>query len=219
MGWLKEKKEVIAAAREMLAKGLVTGTAGNVSQRLEPQGNRPLLAITPSSRDYNSLSPDDIQILDFDAKKVEGDLPPSVETALHIGIYRARPDVNAVIHTHSVYATAAAVSGLAIPPILEEQVIYLGGEIRCAVYAPSGTPELGKNAVAALGDNNAVLLANHGAVGIGKNMADAFRAAELLEKTAQIYLYALASGKVSTLSAEAQAAARILYDRYRNADV
>jgi L-fuculose-phosphate aldolase len=219
MGWLKEKKEVLAAAREMREKGLVTGTAGNVSQRLEPQGNQPLLAITPSSRDYNSLSPDDIQILDFDTQKVEGDLSPSVETALHIGIYRARPDVNAVIHTHSVYATAAAVSGLAIPPILEEQVIYLGGEIRCAVYAPSGTPELAKNAVTTLGDCNAVLLANHGAVGIGKNMTDAFRAAELLEKTVQIYLYALATGNVATLSVETQAAARILYDRYRNAGV
>jgi L-ribulose-5-phosphate 4-epimerase len=202
MGWLKEKKEVLAAARQMLEKGLVTGTAGNVSRRLAPQGKRLLLAITPSSRDYSSLSPDDIQILDFDTQKVEGDLPPSVETALHIGIYRARPDINAVIHTHSVFATAAAVSGLAIPPILEEQLIYLGGEIKLAAYAPSGTPELAKNAVATLGNSNAVLLANHGAVGTGKNMTGAFRAAELLEKTAQIYLYALAVGKVATLSAD-----------------
>jgi L-fuculose-phosphate aldolase len=219
MAWLEEKKEVLAAARQMLAKGLVTGTAGNVSRRLKTDGGRPLLAITPSSRDYDSLSPDDIQILDFDAQKVEGDLTPSVETALHISIYRARPDVNAVIHTHSVCATAAAVAGLSIPSILDEQVAYLGGEIKLAAYAPSGTPDLGKNAVAALGDRNAVLLANHGAVGTGKNMKDAFRAAELLEKTAQIYLYALAAGRVTTLSAEAQAAARIIYDRYRNAGV
>jgi ribulose-5-phosphate 4-epimerase/fuculose-1-phosphate aldolase len=219
MGWLKEKREVLAAARQMLEKGLVTGTAGNVSRRLEPQGKRPLLAITPSSRDYNSLSPDDIQILDFNTQKVEGDLPPSVEIALHIGIYHARPDVNAVIHTHSVFATAAAVAGLSIPPILDEQVIYLGGEIKLAAYAPSGTPNLGKNAVDALGDHNAVLLANHGAVGTGKNMTDAFHAAELLEKTARIYLYALVAGKVATLSVEAQAVDRTIYDRYRNAGV
>jgi L-fuculose-phosphate aldolase len=219
MGWLKEKKEVLAVARRILEKGLVTGTAGNVSRRLKTDDDRPLLAITPSSRDYNSLSPDDIQILDFNAQKVEGELTPSVETALHIGIYRARPDVNAVIHIHSVFATAAAVAGLSIPPILDEQAAYLGGEIKLAAYAPSGTPDLGKNAVAALGDHNAVLLANHGAVGTGKNMTDAFHAAELLEKTAQIYLYALAAGKVATLSAEAQAAARTIYDRYRNAGV
>jgi L-fuculose-phosphate aldolase len=202
MGWLKEKEEVLAAARKMLEKGLVSGTAGNVSLRLKAEKSRPLLAITPSSRDYSSLAPDDIQILDFNAKKVEGDLTPSVETALHIGIYRARKDVNAIIHTHSVYATAVAVAGLAIPPILEEQVIYLGGEIRCAVYAPSGTPELAKNAVATLGNSNAVLLANHGAVGTGKDITDAFHAAELLEKAAQIYFYALATGNVATLSAE-----------------
>lgn len=214
MGWLEEKKKVLAAARRMLDKGLVTGMAGNVSLRLV-LGKRPLLAITPTSRDYYSLSPDDIQILDFNARKIEGDLPPSVETPLHIGIYRARKDINAIVHTHSVFATAAAVTSLFIPPILDEQVAYLGGEIKVAAYAPSGTRELAKNAVAALGDHNAVLLANHGAVGAGKNMADAFRAAELLEKTAQIYLLGLSAGKVNTLGPEAQAAARGIYEKSR----
>jgi L-ribulose-5-phosphate 4-epimerase len=217
--WLREKKEVLTAARQMLEKGLVTGTAGNVSRRLAPQGGRALLAITPSSRDYFSLTPDDIQILDFDARKVEGDLPPSVETPLHIGIYRARKDINAIVHSHSVFATAAAVAGLEIPVILDEQVAYLGGKIKLTAYAPSGSPELAKNAVAALGERNAMLLANHGAVGVGKTMADAFHAAELLEKTAQIYLVTLAAGKVTTLSAEAQAAARIIYSRSRNSSV
>ncbi len=197
--WLKEKKEVLAAARKMLAQGLVTGTAGNVSRRLGPEGGQPLLAITPSSREYLSLTPNDIQILDFDGKKVEGDLPPSVETPLHIGIYRARPDVNAVIHTHPVFATALAVAGRDLPPILDEQAAYLGGEIKAAAYAPSGTPELVKNAVAALGDRNAVLLANHGAVGVGKTMAEAFHVCERLENTARIYLLALAAGSVNKL--------------------
>jgi L-fuculose-phosphate aldolase len=219
MGWLKEKKEVLAAARKMLEKGLVSGTAGNVSVRLKAKRGRSLLAITPSSCDYKSLAPDDIQILDFNAKKVEGDLLPSVETSLHIGIYHARKDVNAIIHTHSVFATAASVSGLAIPPILEQQVVDLGGEIRCAAFAPSGTPELAKNAVTTLGNSNAVLLANHGAVGIGKNMSDAFHSIELLEKTAQIYLLALAVGNISTLTAETEAAARAIYKKSPNASV
>ena len=217
--WTKEKKEVLAAARKMLEKGLVTGTAGNVSLRLASESSRPLLAITPSSRDYNSLAPDDIQILDFDAQKVEGDLRPSIETPLHIGIYRARQDINAIIHTHSIFASAVAVAGLAIPPILDEQVAHLGGEIKLAGHAPSGSPELVKNAVAALGDGNAVLLANHGAVGVGRTMPEAFHAGELLEKTAQIFLLALATGKVTTLTAEAQTAARIIYDKSRNASV
>jgi L-ribulose-5-phosphate 4-epimerase len=217
--WLKEKKEVLAFARKMLDKGLVTGTAGNVSRRLAPEGNRPLLAITPSSRDYHSLTPDDIQILDFDVQKVGGDLPPSVETPLHIGIYRARKDVNAIIHTHSVFATAAAVAGLEIPVILDEQAAGLGGEIKLATHAPSGSLELVKNAVAALGDKNAVLLANHGAVGVGGNLEAAFYVCELLEKTAQIFLLALAADKVTTLSTEAQAAARIISAKPRNAGV
>jgi ribulose-5-phosphate 4-epimerase/fuculose-1-phosphate aldolase len=215
MAWLEEKKEVLAVARRMLDTGLVTGTAGNVSRRLTPIGKRPLLAITPGSRDYYSLSPDDIQILDFNAKKVEGDLPPSVEILLHIGIYRARKDINAIVHTHSVFASAAAVAGLSIPPVLDEQVAYLGGEIKLADYAPSGTPELAKNAAAALGDNNAVLLANHGAVGVGSSLAAAFHAAQLLEKTAQVFLLALAAAKVNVLTPAAQAAARAIYDKSR----
>ena len=199
MGWLNEKKKVLAAARKMLALGLVTGTAGTVSCRLPPEGKRPLLAITPSSRDYLTLDPGDIQILDFAARKVEGDLTPSVETRLHIGIYRARQDVNAVIHTHSVFASAMAVAGISIPAILDEQAAFLGGAIKLAKYAPSGTPELVRNAVAALGDRNAVLLANHGAVGVGANLPAALHACELLENTAMIYLLALSTGSVNEL--------------------
>ena len=199
MGWLKEKEEVLAAARKMLAQGLVTGTAGNVSRRLGPQGGRPLLAITPSSRDYTTLTPDDIQILDFTSRKIEGELTPSVETPLHIGIYKARKDVNAIIHTHSVFASAMAVAGISIPPIIDEQAAFLGGEIKLAKYAPSGTPELVKNAVAALGDRNAVLLANHGAVGVGANLPAALHACEVMENTALIYLLALSTGSVNEI--------------------
>jgi L-fuculose-phosphate aldolase len=199
MAWLKEKKEVLAAARQILKKGLVTGTAGNVSLRLTVEGQRSLLAITPSSRDYLSLTPDDIQILDFEARKVEGDLVPSVETPLHIGIYRARKDVNAIIHTHSVFASAMAVAGLSIPTIIDEQAAYLGGEIKLAKYAPSGSPELAKNAISALSKRYAVLLANHGAVGVGANLPAAFHACELLENIAMIYLLALSTGSVNEL--------------------
>jgi L-fuculose-phosphate aldolase len=199
MAWLKEKKQVLAAARQILKKGLVTGTAGNISLRLATEGKRSLLAITPSARHYLSITPDDIQILDFDGGKVEGGLPPSVETPLHIGIYRARKDINAVIHTHSVFASAMAVAGLSIPAIIDEQVAYLGGKIKLARYAPSGSPELVKNAVAALGKRYAVLLANHGGVGVGANLPAAFHACELMENTALIYLLALSTGSVNEL--------------------
>ena len=118
--WQEEKKIVLEAAQKMLEKGLVVGTAGNVSLRLPSEGGRELLAITPSSRYYDVLSVDDIQIIDFEAKPVEGNLPPSAETMLHTGIYQARKNINAIIHTHSVFASAIAVAGLDIPAILDE---------------------------------------------------------------------------------------------------
>ncbi len=209
--WLEEKKIVLEAAQKMLEKSLVVGTAGNVSLRLPTDGGRELLAITPSSRHYDLLSVDDIQVIDFEVGPVEGDLPPSMETMLHIGIYQARRNIKAVIHTHSVFASAISVAGLDIPAILDDQVAFLGGEIKLAKHAPSGSQEQVENILAALEDRNAVLLPNHGAVGIGRTMHDAFTACELIEKTAKIYLTALSTGKVNHLPAEALEAEKALY--------
>jgi len=210
--WLAEKKMVLEAARKMLEKGLVVGTAGNVSLRLPPEGGRELLAITPSSRHYDSLGVDDIQVIDFEAKPVAGNLSPSMETMLHIGIYRARKNVNAVIHTHSVFASAISVAGMDIPAILDDQVAFLGGEIKLAKHALAGSQEQVANVLAALEDRSAVLLPNHGAVGTGRTVRDAFTAGELIEKTAKIYLLALSTGKVNHLPAEALKAEKALYN-------
>jgi L-fuculose-phosphate aldolase len=174
------------------------------------------MAITPTSRHYDTLDAADIPIIDFDGKNVAGRLPPSIETPLHIGIYRARKDVNAIIHTHSVFASAAAVAGLDIPVILEDQAALLGGEIKLAGYAASGTPEQLANVLAALGDRNAVLLANHGAVGTGKTMREAFTAVELIEKTARVYLLALAAGKVNLLPPKAREIQKAFYDKQQS---
>lgn len=211
--WRIEKKIVLEAAQKMLGKGLVAGTSGNVSLRLPPEGEKQLLAITPSAKHYNSLAADDIQIVDFNGKTVEGSLRPSTETMLHIGIYRARKNVNAVIHTHSVFASAVSVAGLDIPPILEDQIAFLGGSIKLAKYAITGSPELVASVITALGDRNAALLPNHGVIGTGRNMDDAFTACELIEKTARIYLLALSAGTVNHLPAEAIEAMKALYDR------
>jgi L-fuculose-phosphate aldolase len=207
--WQEEKRNVLEAALKMSACGLVIGTAGNISVRLP--GRRPLLAITPSSLPYDTLTSDDIQIVDFDGEKVEGELRPSMETMLHIGIYKARKDTNAIIHTHSVYASAVSVTGQEIPPILEDQVAFLGGGIKLARYAPSGSRELADAAVTALGDNNGVLLANHGALGTGRTLRDAFTACELIEKTAQVYLLALPTGKLNCLPPTAVETLKAIY--------
>lgn len=209
--WLEAKRQVLDAARKMMEKGLVVGTAGNISLRLTPAGNRALLAITPTSRYYDSMSVDDIQIIDFDVEPVEGDLPPSVETRLHIGIYQARKNVNAIIHSHSIYASAISVTGQDIPPIMEDQVALIGGQIKLAQYAPSGSEEIAACAVTALEDRNAVLLPNHGAIGVGRTMREAFTACELLEKTAKIYFLALSLGKVNPLPEKALLAGKVFF--------
>ncbi len=214
--WRKEKKIVLETAQKMLEKGLVVGTAGNVSLRLPPQGGRQLLAITPSSRHYDLLGVDDIQVIDFEANTVEGDLPPSVETRLHIGIYQARENINAVIHTHSVFASAISVAGRDIPAILDDQVAFLGGEIKLAKHALAGSREQVANVLAALEDRNAVLLPNHGAVGTGCTARDALTACELIEKTAKTYLLALSTGKVNPLPAESLEAEKALYNRLQS---
>lgn len=201
--WQAEKQAVLEAGRAMVSKGLVVGTSGNVSMRLPPENGRQLLAITPTRMYYDLMSAADIQVIDFEGEPVEGNLVPSVETMMHIGIYQARSHVNAVVHTHSVYASAVAVAGLEIPPMLDDQVNFLGGEIACARYALPGSEDLVRNVVEALGRKNGVLLPNHGAVAVGRSMREAFTASELVEKTSRVYLLALATGKARPLPAEA----------------
>ena len=214
--WSDEKKQVLDAARKMAEKGLVVGTAGNVSLRLPPEGDRELLAITPSSLYHDSLDVDDIQILDFKGKTVQGNLTPSIETGLHIGIYQARRNVNAVMHTHSVYASAVSAAGLDIPPILEDQIAFLGSEIKLARHAPSGSKELIEYTLSALDNRSAVLLPNHGAVSIGKTLREAFTASELVEKTAKVFMLAKLVGEVNQLPPESLKAMMDIYTKSQN---
>ena len=200
--WESEKKQVIEAAKEMERKGLVVGTAGNLSLRLKDTDGRELLAITPSGRAYDSLKVDDIVVVDFAGQKIEGDLRASIETPMHIEVLRARKKMNAVVHAHPAFCSAVAVAGMDIPPLIDEQVILIGGEIKVAQYGFPGTPDLAKNAVAALGPRNAVLLANHGVLAVGRDMREALTMCELAEELARIYVSALGLGKVNQLSAE-----------------
>ncbi len=197
--WLKERQAVLEYSILMEKKGLVVGTSGNVSCRLPPLDGRGIMAITPSRRYYDTLSAEDIVVVDFDAEPVEGDLVPSAETLLHAAIYIARPDVWAVFHTHSVYASALAVAGKEIPPILDDQVVFLGGSIQVAPYGLPASEELSRNVTTALGERNAALLANHGTVAVGKDLRRAMTAAELVEKAAQVYVMASSLGKVNLL--------------------
>jgi len=214
--WQEACTTVLETAREMCRKGLVIGNSGNISLRLPANGGQCLMAITPTSRHYDTLTADEIPIIDFEGQPVEGKLRPSVETPLHIAIYKARKDVNAVIHTHSVFASAAAVAGLEIPAILLDQVIFLGGEIKACGGALVTTPEQIAGFIKALGDRSAVLIPNHGAVGTGKTMRDAFTACELIEKTAQIYFLVRSAGKVNPLPEEVRKIEKAAYDKLQS---
>ena len=199
MSWEEEKQEVIAACRRIVAAGLVAGASGNVSRRVEGPDGAPLVAITPSRVPYDRLTADDILVIDFEGDPVDGKGVPSSETLVHLAVYRARADVGAAIHTHSIYASALAVAGLEIPPLLDEQVVALGGSVPIAEYAMSASQELADMACAALGEGNAVLLRNHGVLGVGAGLEEAASVCELVERLARVYVLALGLGRVTAL--------------------
>jgi L-fuculose-phosphate aldolase len=200
--WEVQKIEVLGIARQMNEKGLVVGTSGNVSQRFREPDGRELVAITPSGRHYDTMKAEDIVLVDMEGQRVEGELTPSIETIMHVGIYKARKKVCAIVHTHAVFGSTIAVTGREIPSLLDDQVTFLGGEIKVAAYALPGSPELAKNAVAALGSRNAVVLANHGTLTVGRNLREALSNCELLEKTARVYVLAMGLGALTPMPAD-----------------
>ncbi|MSQ40254.1 MAG: class II aldolase/adducin family protein [Dehalococcoidia bacterium] len=199
--WDDAREAVLATALGTVRLGLVVGTSGNVSVRLDQRGGD-LLAITPSGRLYSTLDSADILVCGFDGGMVQGELPPSTELPTHVAIYRARPDVRAVVHTHSLYATVAALAAPEIPPIVDEMVVAVGGAVKVADYGFPGTEELGAKVVAALGQRSAVLLQNHGLVAVGISLQDALAVAELVERMAHIFIIARLLGPVHPLAAE-----------------
>lgn len=194
------KQEIIEVAKELLEKGLVVGTGGNLSICLREEG---LILITPSGIDYNQMVLEDIVILDLQGNIVEGTRRPSVEKNMHLELYNAREDICAVIHTHSLYASAVAVTREDLPVVLSEMAVVFGGAVRTARYAKIGTKELAENVLEVLGDSCAALLSNHGAVGVGKNLQDVLKICELLEISAKVYILSKVAGSPVILSDEA----------------
>lgn len=195
------RQHVVDMCRTMLERGYLKATEGNVSVRIP---GRQLYAVTPSNYDYDKMRVEDICIVDFDGKHVpDADngtgLAPSIECGMHANVYRERPDVNAIVHTHQPYASALAFLRKEIPALTDEQVRFLGKKVAIIDYAPSGTGFLAKNVQkkVASGDN-AFIIANHGVVALGTDPDRAVFNMALLEKVSLAYLMALAteSGKV-----------------------
>jgi L-ribulose-5-phosphate 4-epimerase len=186
-----EKQQIVETAQELVHKGYLMATGGNLSLRIPGQNS---FAITPSNYDYMKMTQDDICILDFDLKMLAGHLKPSVESAMHGAVYQARADVNAIIHTHQVYTSALTLIKAPIPALFDEQARFLGRSVEIIPYAPSGTGFL-KNTVArhVKNKNNAFMMQNHGALVFGHNMERAVHNVEILEKCAMAYLLAICS--------------------------
>jgi L-ribulose-5-phosphate 4-epimerase len=195
---------------ELPQNDLVRWTGGNVSGRDPETG---LVVIKPSGVKYPDLRPEQLVVLDVDGKVVEGDLSPSSDTASHLYIYRQRPEVGGIVHTHSPYATAFAAVGKPIPVYLTAIADEFGGPIPVGGFALIGGEEIGKVVVESIGNSPAVLLKNHGVFTIGKNAEAAVKAAIMTEDVARTVWYALQLGTPDVIPAEDVAK---LHQRYTN---
>ncbi len=179
------KREVIDAGIRMLNEGITIGTWGNVTIR-DPETD--YVYLSPSGMPYRTLREEDIVVLRLDGSRVEGARKPTIETEMHLSIYRARPACNAVVHTHPTYSTAFSCMGEDIPLLLDEAAQVLGDVVRTTKYALPGSQELAEECVKALGERSmACLLKSHGAVCLGKDLEEAFGNSTVLEATAKVY--------------------------------
>ena len=191
-----KRRAIIDSCLKMNATGLNQGTSGNVSIR---HGDG--LLISPTSRPYESLTPEDIVFVGMDGT-VDGRWKPSSEWRFHRDILQSRPDANAVVHAHPTYCTTLSIMGKGIPPIHYMLAVFGGPDIRCAPYAIYGSDELSRHAVAALEGRKACLLAHHGMIASGSSIEQAFWLAEELETLARQYHGCLLLGEPPLLSGQ-----------------
>jgi len=194
------RKDLVLLHEELPRNGLVVWTGGNVSARDPETG---LVAIKPSGVRYGELTPESMVVVDLDGQVVEGELKPSSDTVSHLYIYRHRPDVNGVAHTHSRYATAFAAVGRPIPVYLTAQADEFGGEIPCAGFAFIGDDSIGSLVVEGIGRSSAILLKNHGVFTIGRSAQAAVKSAVMVEDIAATVFAALQLGSPDVLPDDA----------------
>jgi L-ribulose-5-phosphate 4-epimerase len=212
-GALYEVRATVCRLHEELRRGgLVVWTSGNISARVPDQ---PLMVIKPSGLSYDDLTPESMVVCDLDGAVVDGDLAPSSDTAAHAFVYRHRPDVGGVVHTHSPYATAFAARGEPIPCVLTAMADEFGGEIPVGPFARIGGDDIGKAILQTLAGSRspAVLLRNHGVFTIGRTSRDAVKAAAMCEDVARTVHLARTLGEPVPID---QADIDALHHRYQN---
>lgn len=197
------KRQVLRTSRRLSSDGFFgskSGSAGNVSMLVEGEE---AVVITPTRLQYDVMTVDDICVVDFDLARIEGERKPSIETPMHVAAYKVRADVSAVIHTHQTFASALSIMNQPIPPLFDEVTLAIGKSVEVVPYAPSGTRELHDSVARRLANRcHCYLIQNHGALCIGADLDRTFTLVELLEKSAHIYMQALATGRAVTVLPE-----------------
>lgn len=208
MKYPEVRAAVVEAFRILESVGANWAYSGNISVRLPGEG---LYLISPSGLWKSRMKPENLVIVDEKGNLVEGAKSPSIELRMHLALYRYRRDINAIVHAHPLYASAFAAARKRIEPILEELVLYLGGPVEVADYAPPGTEELAEKVLEALGDRSAVLLANHGALTCGSSLEEAVAAMVYLERAAMTNVLAMLLGGAHPLPEEVIKLERRIY--------
>ena len=189
----KAKEEVLWGCRLMVERGYLFGTVGNLSARAD---GTDLVVITPTSLPYDTMTEEDLVVVNLNGEIVSGKHQPSIECSMHLGVYRARLELRALVHTHSKYATTVSlIKELDIMPAIDtEQSLYLGGDINIVPFAFPGSKELAEYVKEGIGTNAGLLMANHGALGVGISMKDAVIASDIIERNSEMYLLLKAGG-------------------------
>lgn len=197
---IQEMKQAVCDwSKQSYAEKLFAGTSGNLSVYDREQE---VMVITPTSVAYETITPEDMVVMRLDGQVLEGQYRPSSEWRMHAAVYEAKPEVAAIIHTHSPYATAFAVNNKSIPTILIEMVPFLGGDVPLAKFAIPGTEEVGLEAVKVLDGRTGCLLANHGVLTVGATLERAHIRAVYVEDAAKICSIAMGNGPIVTISEE-----------------
>jgi L-ribulose-5-phosphate 4-epimerase len=210
--FIEERQQIVDMSLKLYKENLIVGTWGNLSMRVSRNGNEYYI-VTPSGMEYEDTTLVDVLVLDKDGEILLGERKPTSELRMHMRLYEERSEINAIIHTHSTFATACAVVGIGIPMMVEDMIQHIGGNVRIAKYALPGTEELAENVCHAIEDRKAVLLKNHGALGMGENLKAAYKSCVLTEKSAQILAYAKNLGHINLISTED---AERMVDYYNN---
>ena len=202
------RHEIYTLHLELPRNNLVTWTSGNLSGRDLDTG---LVVIKPSGIQYADLTPENMVVVDLEGKVIEGRYKPSSDTSAHLYVYRHRPEINGVVHTHSPFATAFAAAGVPIPPVLTAISDEFGGPIPVGGYARVGGDEIGRILIESIGASPAILMKNHGVFTIGKSPEEAIKAAVMIESVARTVFYAIQLGPLDEIPAEEVARAHRRY--------